>query len=372
MPPSLSWSDTDACLALDESLSDPDLTEAQRNDLIRQVVSLCLVSPKAFQRLSLYGKTLVSDRDSVSRALQATAHHPKGAAFRAWLETHGDVPRSGEPEPFLTASQKRAWQALEETSALYYSGALQGASIQPRTARLIAGPSGNGKSHLLRTFAKAKGYGFLSLTFGQWIPKGARADETTDVTIARFLMRHERCVIAIDELDKFHRELRLEWSVSIQNELFALLDRTLFDTRGDDVKRELLDKLRYRTFLVGSGTWQSLWAVNGGARPTIGFSPGSNERSMPSQIRAAREIPTELLNRFHPEILLLEPLRAGEFAQICESTGLTALATTLGAPLDFGEAEASGLGMRWVEAQTLNLHLRKARQSATNLQEQRI
>jgi hypothetical protein len=339
------FSETDACLALDESLSDASLTRTQRQNLIEQVVLACLVSHQAKRRLEQYGKVFGHSSSMVTR-------------------TRSDKSQP-LPQVLLTSSQQRAWDALEETAALYFSGALKDAMVRPRTARLIAGPSGVGKTHLLRSFAKAKGYGFLSLTYGQWVPNGARSDETTVRALARFLSLHERCVIAIDELDKFHGGLRQEWSVSVQNDLFGLLDRTLFDGHGAEYKKAITEKLRDDTFLVGCGTWQSLWSVDGGAKPAIGFS-ASAEAPMSQQIRAAREIPTELLNRFHPDILLLEPLRASEIAGICEAAGLTQLAEALGASLDFAEAERSGLGMRWVEAQTLNIHLRKAKGSAAN------
>jgi len=361
---SKSWSDTDPCLALDEALSDPGLTPARRNELIHAVISLCLVSPAPFRRLWGYGKHSLLTGELAQRAYQASVSHPKGAAFRAWFDS---VPTLRvQPKPvsttLLTRSQRTVWNALEETADLYFGGMLRKSRIQPRTSRLIAGPSGVGKTHLVRAFAREQGCGFLSLSYGSWLPTGSKHEETTAELLMKFVAAHERCLIAIDELDKFHGGLKQEWSVSIQNDLFALVDRTWFQG-STEIKERIQRKLRENVFIVGLGTWQSLWAVTGGASRSIGFQQSSGS-AMPDQIRAARVIPTELLNRFHHEILLLEPMTAADFADICGAEGLEAQATELGIVLDYDEAEASGLGMRWLEALVLKIHVNAARRMA--------
>ena len=61
-------------------------------------------------------------------------------------------------------------------------------------------------------------------------------------------------------------------------------------------------------------------------------------------------------------------MTAADFAEICRAEGLEAQATSLGQPLDYVAAEASGLGMRWIEVQVMKLHMAKVKQSAaTNL-----
>jgi hypothetical protein len=356
-----SWSETDPCLALDEALSDPGLTPARRNELIHAVISLCLVSPAPFRRLWGYGKHSLLTGELALRAYQASLSHPHGAAFRVWFDSVPTlrVQPKTVSTTLLTRSQQAAWNALEETADLYFGGTLRKSRIQPRTSRLIAGPSGVGKTHLVRTFAREQGCGFLSLSYGAWLPSGSKGDENTAQLVMLFVAAHERCIIAIDELDKFHRGLNHEWSVSIQNDLFALLDRTWFQG-STEIKQRIQQRLRENVFIVGLGTWQSLWSVAGGATRTIGFRQSGNA-AMAEQIRAAAVIPTELLNRFNSDILLLEPMTAADFSDICQAEGLEAEGAKLSIVLDYAEAEASGLGMRWVEALVLKIHATRAR-----------
>jgi hypothetical protein len=175
-------------------------------------------------------------------------------------------------------------------------------------------------------------------------------------------------VIAIDELDKISTEFRHEWSTCVINDLYALLDRSWYKGATDAGKTDLHLKLREATFFIGCGTWQSLWAVEGGSQRSIGFQKSAaGAAPMADQIRAARAIPTELLNRFHSELLLLEPMQAADFSCLCQAEGLEAQAAEIGQPLDYAQAEASGLGMRWIEAQVLRLHLARTKLHATNL-----
>lgn len=357
-----SWSETDPCLALDSALSDPWLTPDRRAEFMQSIISVCLISPKAFRHLWGYGKHTLLTGELAQRARQASLSHPQGGAFRTWLDSIPTLRVESKPvdKTLLTRSQRAAWNALKETADLYFGGTLRKSRIQPRTSRLIAGPSGVGKTHLVRSFARAQGYGFLSLSYGAWLPAGSKHDENTAELVMKFIAAHERCVIAIDELDKMHGGLRQEWSVSIQNDLFALLDRTWFQG-STEIKERIQQKLRENVFIVGMGTWQTLWSVAGGATRTIGFRQSASA-DMGDQIRAAKTIPTELLNRFHHEILLLEPMTAADFADICRTEGLDAEAAELGLTLDYAEAEATGLGMRWLEALVLKIHVTRARQ----------
>jgi hypothetical protein len=366
--PPIALTQTDAFLALDAALTDAWLTPGRRQELIRKVIELSLVSPDAFQRLCHYGRKPQLVGELTRLAYEASHRHLGGPAFRAWIDRQPEFQAAPKPPLLLSRSQQVAWAALEETAQLYFSGALRHARIQPRTSRLIAGPSGIGKTHLARKFAEEHGWGFLLLTFGEWIPHGSRTGDSTAVRVMKFLAAHERCVLAIDELDKISAEFRHEWSISVMNDLYALLDRSWYKGGAEGGKTDLHRKLRETTFIVGCGTWQSLWSVEGGAQRSIGFQKSAGGAApMADQIRAARVIPTELLNRFHPELLLLEPMQAADFASLCQAEGLEAQAAEIGQPLDYTQAEASGLGMRWIEGQVLRLHLARTKHHATNL-----
>ena len=358
------WHYSDVSLALERALSDPGITPDRQQALMHEVIVACISSPYAFEQLWKSKGNQILRPPFLTKAYEACKRHPKGEAFRVWLDQF--TPHATPPEPvLLSRSQKAAWESLEETADLYFSGDLRNARIQPRTARLIAGPSGVGKSHLVRTFAKANHLGFLRLTYGGWLPIGARGADHTCDTVTQFLMAHKRCVIAFDELDKIHGELRSDWGVTIKNELYALLDRTWFQGDGDQAG-EVSRRLRENTLLVGCGTWQNLWNVNGGAQRAAGFHQAPSA-PMGEQIRLAGAIPTELLNRFNADLILLEPMRGDDFAAVCRAEGLETQAKELGVSVDYVAAEESGQGMRWLEALTLQLSTLRRKRARTGV-----
>jgi SpoVK/Ycf46/Vps4 family AAA+-type ATPase len=141
------------------------------------------------------------------------------------------IPDSEIVPTFFTRSQLQALQRMSSVSSYYFSKEWRRSAITPRTALLLAGPTGIGKSHLVRNFARSEGMGFLRLSFGDWLPVGSRGDCHTVDIVEEFISHHERCLIFFDEY-KLDREYRNDWTAVVLNELYALLDRTWFDGSG--------------------------------------------------------------------------------------------------------------------------------------------
>jgi hypothetical protein len=374
-PAPLNANDFDAAFAA--ILADPTIPSQRRQELIRSLTADCILTPEVFQKLcaarpphllpaadlkELFSRAWLSCRSVFQRERflgwmdLSGANWPKllGEEFFQALVHHKTRP------PVLTPSQQKAWAVLEQMSDLYFSKIMDHQTVRIRTSVLIAGPSGIGKTRVIQDFAAANGLGYLALTFGNWIVRGGRGEATTFDQLGEYLNNHDRCILHLDELDKLYTSHRGEWSTALYNELYALLDRSLFGTPGPrgGAHQRAADRLRHGCMLVGTGTWQDLWDVAGGARPSIGFGP-SQESAMAASIRAARVIPTELLNRFCHEIVLLEPMRREDFASFIAQAGLDQLAESTGVPIDLDEAVQSGLGMRWIEGLTTRICLRQ-------------
>jgi len=150
-------------------------------------------------------------------------------------------------------------------------------------------------------------------------------------------------IIFIDELDKVHATPD-PWSRALVTELFGVLDRQLGVAEGvrGGWTPQLIEKLREKVFIVGAGTWQDLWRESGSA--DLGFGGVARPANMVERIRKAQVIPPELINRFSPDWVLLEPYTAQDFQEIAAGLGLPC------GVLDPTAAAHSGLNFRAVEA----------------------
>ena len=369
-------SDTDLQLALEAALDDDCLGLARQEALRRQVLELLAGTPAGLCSLLRYRGPQAFAADELRRWMAGAESMAGGllgrALFRRRLQQWPELPPKLAPEPLaappgppagspprLMPSQARAWDVMSRVAELYFSGTLRTKAIQPRTALLVADPSGSGKSHLIRTFAQEQGLGFLRLCLGDWQPQGSHKQIDTFEEIRLFLLNHERALLHFDELDKIRSAAnRSDWIACVLNDLYGVLDRTLFDTRQvPGAAEEVRQRLHHSTLLVGSGTWHELWSVPDGARPAIGFGTGGQGSAMPDRIRAARCIPPELLNRFCPELILLPPMGREDFAALIAAEGLGELAREAGVAIDLEAAVQSGLGMRWIESLVLKIHL---------------
>ena len=304
-------------------------------------------------------------------ALKASRLRDDAAAFHLWACNETDLrgllstssPSLNSELSYMTRSQRAVLKQIEELASYYFSGAWRNAVVKPRTSLLIAGPSGVGKSHIVRHFVHQHGLKLLRLTYGDWLPAGSRGDRHTLDIVSDFVRENQRGVIFIDELDKISRGFQNEWTACILNELYGMLDRTCFDGAPSCPRRhQAAKRLKEGVFLVGAGTWQDMWERTRRTVRTVGFSV-QEELPTRTQIGDSAVIPTELLNRFSPGLGMLEPMKAEDFAEALKADSIDSRARDLGLAVDLHAAEASFLQMRWVEHLALNVAIAEAERS---------
>lgn len=253
--------------------------------------------------------------------------------------SHTSTPQSGT----LTESQRTALDQLHAMAALYFEQAGAPPTVKLRLNPLVVGPSGVGKTHLVETLGGMMGIPVMRVTVGDWIVAGARLEPCTLQALAQKMDEHPRLILHIDEADKF--QSREAWGISQQAEIFSVLDRKVGFTGSTSSpwSRRHNHSLRHCVFIVGSGTWQSLWTQH--VNRSLGFN--TNEKSadeIAQVIRKAEVIPPELLNRFSEQFILLAHYTQRDFEQMVAQLKL---------PIDKFDARAaasSGLNFRYVEA----------------------
>ena len=238
----------------------------------------------------------------------------------------------------LTSSQTHCFNKLKSLANLYLNNPnLPYVTIKPRLNPLIAGPTGSGKSHLVRKLAEELNLPYLRLTYGQWSPLGSRQTTPTLISLARHLTKHPKCILHIDELDKWGDNAG-EWSRAISTDLWDVLESVLSlpnqedltDDEGIDVDLAR-ERLKSATFIIGSGTWQQ--AFNKTASP-LGFAQASsNDEDRLNAIHNSKMIPQELLGRFHTDICILNYPNKAETKTLLDNLGLTKLAASVNSPL---------------------------------------
>jgi len=223
-------------------------------------------------------------------------------------------------------------------------------SLRPRFDSLVAGPSGSGKSELVRIVSRVIGVPVLRLSYAEWIVAGAKETPHTMERVHSFLTANERGIIQVDELDKFRSASTSDWSLAVLLELFHLLDRSLHQPlRQIEWTDDLRDRLAKSFLIIGTGTWQAIWTDF--ERPALGFRAGGpmGASTIQREISKRGIIPTELLRRFRSQLILLPPPDESDYRRAAEKFGLVELATQVGAQLDYTSALEQGLGGRWLE-----------------------
>jgi hypothetical protein len=238
--------------------------------------------------------------------------------------------------------------------------------IKPRLNPLVIGPSGIGKSHVLRSVAAEMGIKYMRVTGSGWIIAGAR-QEPTLLRIQEFVATNEQGILHLDECEKIGG--LSEWCGFMRGEIFDLLDRTPPIVKDMEWSPDVISKLKNDFWCVASGTFQDLWAQAAKAR--VGFGEPQSAEAYLENVRrlvaSSDIIPAELLRRFNEDLIILPPATEEDFQQAADMNGLTQLAVALNTRLNFEEAVASGRGARWLEEMQARLLLQARRLNRMDL-----
>jgi SpoVK/Ycf46/Vps4 family AAA+-type ATPase len=263
--------------------------------------------------------------------------------------------------------QEEACNQLTEVADAFFEMDWGSTGLRPRLDSLIVGPSGTGKSHLIRMLSRKLGIPRLRLSFSEWVVMAARERPPTLGRVHEFVSEHPRGFIHIDEIDKFRLTHTSDWSTSVFMELFLLLDRSLHQpSQHFQWSGHLQEKLFTSFLILGSGTWQSIWDRR--EKTEIGFQ--TKTQSFPitlyRDIQKGGVIPEELLRRFSSDLIVMPIPREDDYRRAAANYGLPQLAHQLGITLDYAAAAEGGLGARWLE-ETLARLLRAARRNGKPL-----
>jgi hypothetical protein len=276
----------------------------------------------------------------------------------------------------LTRSQAHVFEQLVLMGETFFRQDFAGLTIRPRLFPLVVGPTVAGKTFLVQRVAQRLGATHFRITWGDWIPRGARDGSGSQTTFAilEALEQTEALLLHLDELDKCREDFQNAWSRSVANDLWNVMDGLLpvadyWKAKGVPVTPELIEmmdnKIRSSLMLVGSGTWQGVF--NERPRPDVGFiaqsHPEADDVALTARIRAAKSIPDELLARFASDLLFLRyPNSPEEKQELLDSSGISALAGRLGHPINVKELDLHGVGMRRLESLATELLLNLRRQ----------
>lgn len=356
--------------------SDPHLSLDASLRLAERLMYLCSESPAALKRLielkPITPKTELWYLELLEHALPKWPSDCAEGTFRDWLESRTTSKsilhllefrrmcvRKPRRELILSPSQQRAWEHLHRAADIYFSAAWHDYRVAPNFNVLLAAPSGTGKSFLLDTFAATRGLPILRLAYGQWLPSGTRKQPDTVTQLKDFVLKHPRCCVYLDEIDKGGTgEMVSEWGSGVVGDVYATLDRTLFDSHAGETEQSrqiLSSRLKRSVFIVAAGTWQSVFR---NAARTAGFG-GAAVFDPASSIAAAHKIPEELLRRFGGRPLLLAPPSASDLRRICREDGLDVAARQVRLKLNYQAAAESGEAMRWIGDIRLQIEMRR-------------
>jgi hypothetical protein len=312
----------------------------------------------------------------VSRTSQQTPFEEHASKVQSWRKTQeegGDIAQfleilvtpedNHQPAMGLTLSQgqhkvlaeiHRHWEAFE--------GKIHLGGYHPRPP-LIVGPSGVGKTTIMRAFSIMTDIPFLLIEPSNWILRGASTKPATLEIVADFILAYPQGVIAIDECDKFGKTPPGNWWGCVRGEAMALIEKRLEILKTSHWQKAALHKLRDSFLILGIGTWQDLFRKTSRTTHTSmaeGWKDGINFADLQSE----DAIPEELLARFSDPILLT-PTSKEEFAKALERIHqqLPKARQPKAEDLEnlLEDAVLSGKNMRWVEDYASRLILNSTR-----------
>lgn len=229
--------------------------------------------------------------------------------------------------------QQNAFDRLIEVAQVCFGTTRRTIPLALRSNSLIVGPSGCGKTFLAQAVANHFDAPFLAVSATDWVLIGCsnRGAINTWPAIAHFLhanRKKEGVVILIDEVHHAYGDGA--WERFTRVELHSLFDLRLpcglsANLDGEDADHPLSPKdlseieevLANRTIIIGAGAFQELWEKND-ATP-IRFHQKEQAPELPTLKTLTRTLPTELINRFRSELLILPPLVLGDYKLMLET-----------------------------------------------------
>lgn len=246
------------------------------------------------------------------------------------------VPPEPEPTPQkatgkLSHNQAQAFDRCVQMGQLFFSQRRFVKGFTVRSFPLIAGPTGAGKSHLVRQVAEQLGCEYVRLDYGTWLPRGAKEDPNTMESIAEKALGHERVLVHLDELDKLRGNFSSGWETSVLNDVWKLLDRPIelghlaVAQSYEEGEAAFAKLFAERVWIVGSGTWQEIFETQ---HSSVGFSVESSQKvetdtqDSIKRIRERQIIPPELIARFDSKIQILGYPSAEEVLEQLDAAGM--------------------------------------------------
>ena len=335
-----------------DMLSNPYLSVFDRNEVRNAFEQLTMRSPAFLVRLMQETKGKPELAQALAPVVRTVYLQTKDELVRDYLRKSANSlgfaneVKSVPPSSPFTKAQLNALRYMKAMAETYFSGEKHG-PLTLRLNPLVVGPTGVGKSHIVRELGEQMNLPTLRLTVGEWLISGAMQQPTTFHVLQQFIEKHERFILHLDELDKFRYDGSSNWQNSLMSEVLNTLDRRIHSsgTKENAWTPAHSERLLKNVFILGSGTWQKLWSSQ--------VAGANDSASVIRRIKESCIIPEELTNRFHSSFLVLPGYTAEEFKRMGERFGF--------GPADYDPEEAvrSGLNMRFFEGLATRLSIQR-------------
>jgi SpoVK/Ycf46/Vps4 family AAA+-type ATPase len=270
----------------------------------------------------------------------------------------------------LFPHQEEAFEQLLLMARILFERRWRKLPVTPRFNVLLIGPTGLGKTQIVRRVAAVLSLPLFEASASNWMLLGThhRGANPTWPSLFRFLIENRRGVIFVDELDKIGG--KTEWTVFLRTEIFNLLDRTLprdiadgerdsegylKTVRADSMARRLAhSRLQCGMLIAAAGAFQDFWDQSNTRQLGFGSAVHDSPPFLPDHDALSQSLPRELVNRFRSRLLCLRPLGRPDYMAMLHSTA-SRLPENLGVEFlrlgheSIASAVQSQLGVRWLE-----------------------
>lgn len=213
--------------------------------------------------------------------------------------------------------QEEAFSGIRKAMAIHHYSQKLVLPIKPRTSTLLIGPTGTGKTHIVRAAITGSNWGFYHINCSAWMVNGSRGDNHTLQDLVSWVAKEPKdrpLAVFMDEIDKVG-QTTTDWYRNVVSEMLSLLDHHIqpgsYDLDG--VPGEEVEARFKRLFFVGSGAFQSL---EDGPQQGMGFNP--EDKTARGLDKLSDLLPRELTNRFSDRVLRLPKLCLEDYREIVQ------------------------------------------------------